>query len=415
MLQSHFVRGAAMTEHHILQEIAFWLSRQGYEGTPEEELLAGFCERCNAAGIPISSALILMDTLHPDFEGHAFQWDSRDNVDSASVYDFTDEGTAREDWESSVFFHLLKENAEEVRRRLFLNEEANFYKLDELRNAGHTDYIASIHRFTERGSIGEMSAFYSRWLTRQPEGFHDDELSALRMLLPTLALAVKTVCCMRIIGTITDVYLGHDAGRKVMSGTIARGEVERIEAVLWFSDLRDFTGISDRAKPDQIIPFLNDYAGLVIDAIHAHGGSVLKLIGDGVLAIFQTGHRQDDCAAALAAEMTMRTRLSVLNHQRQSSDLPTTDVYLGLHVGEVFYGNIGSRSRLDFTVVGPAVNMVSRIGGLCASVDRDTVMSRDFVSTSPVEMQALMVSLGRYALRGFARAHELFTIDPELA
>jgi len=404
-----------MTENNTLQEIAFWLSRQGYEGTPEEELLAGFCERCNTAGIAISSALILMDTLHPDFEGHAFQWDSRDAVDPSSVYDFTDEGKAREAWESSVFFHLLKEDAEEIRHRLFLNEEASFYKLDELRNAGHTDYIASIHRFTERGSIGEMSAFYSRWLTRQPEGFHDDELAALRMLLPTLALAVKTACCMRIIETITDVYLGRDAGRKVMSGTITRGEVERIEAVLWFSDLRDFTGISDRAKPDQIIPFLNDYASLVIDAIHAHGGSVLKLIGDGVLAIFRSGNRQDDCAAALAAEMTMRTRLSVLNHERQAKDLPATDVYLGLHVGEVFYGNIGSRGRLDFTVVGPAVNMVSRIGGLCASVDRDTVMSRDFVATCPEEMQALMVSLGRYALRGFARAHELFTIDPELS
>ncbi|WP_288429760.1 adenylate/guanylate cyclase domain-containing protein [uncultured Agrobacterium sp.] len=404
-----------MIEQSRLQEIAFWLSQQGYEGTPEEDLLSGFCEKCNAIGVSISSALILMDTLHPDFEGHAFQWDSRDEFKSSSVYDFTDEGTAREDWESSVFFHLIRENAQEIRRRLHLNEEANFYKLDELRNAGHTDYIAAIHRFTERGSIGEMSAFYSRWLTRHPEGFHDDELAALRMLLPTLALAVKTACCMRIIGTITDVYLGRDAGRKVMSGTITRGEVERIDAVLWFSDLRDFTGISDRAEPDQIIPFLNDYAGLVIDAVHAHGGSVLKLIGDGVLAIFRSGDQRDDCAAALAAEMTMRTNLSVLNNRRRLEGLPTTDVYLGLHVGEVFYGNIGSRNRLDFTVVGPAVNMVSRIEGLCGSVDRDTVMSKEFAAMCPAEMRNLMVSIGRYALRGFARAHELFTIDPELA
>ncbi len=404
-----------MIEQSRPQEIAFWLSQQGYEGTPEEDLLSGFCEKCNAIGVSISSALILMDTLHPDFEGHAFQWDSRDEFKSSSVYDFTDEGTAREDWESSVFFHLIRENAQEIRRRLHLNEEANFYKLDELRNAGHTDYIAAIHRFTERGSIGEMSAFYSRWLTRHPEGFHDDELAALRMLLPTLALAVKTACCMRIIGTITDVYLGRDAGRKVMSGTITRGEVERIDAVLWFSDLRDFTGISDRAEPDQIIPFLNDYAGLVIDAVHAHGGSVLKLIGDGVLAIFRSGDQRDDCAAALAAEMTMRTNLSVLNNRRRLEGLPTTDVYLGLHVGEVFYGNIGSRNRLDFTVVGPAVNMVSRIEGLCGSVDRDTVMSKDFAAMCPAEMRDLMVSIGRYALRGFARAHELFTIDPELA
>ncbi|NTJ44516.1 adenylate/guanylate cyclase domain-containing protein [Agrobacterium larrymoorei] len=400
-------------EQSRLQDISLWLSQQGYEGTAEDVLLSGFCERCNAAGISISSALILMDTLHPDFEGHAFQWDSRDEFKSSSVYDFTDEGSAKEDWENSVFFHLIKENGHEVRRRLYLDEEANFYKLAELKAAGHTDYIAAIHRFTERGSIGEMSAFYSRWLTRHAEGFHDDELAALRILLPTLALAVKTACCMRIIGTITDVYLGRDAGRKVMSGTISRGEVERIDAVLWFSDLRDFTGISDRAEPDQIIPFLNDYAGLVIDSIHAHGGSVLKLIGDGVLAIFRSGDQRDDCAAALAAEMTMRTNLAVLNNRRRLEGLPTTDIYLGLHVGEVFYGNIGSRTRLDFTVVGPAVNMVSRIEGLCGSVDRDTVMSKEFAAKCPEEMRKLMVSIGRYALRGFARAHELYTIDPE--
>ncbi len=404
-----------MVDQSRLSDISLWLSQQGYEGVAEEALLSGFCERCNAAGISISSALILMDTLHPDFEGHAFRWDSHDVFDASTVYDFTDDGKAREDWESSVFFHLIKENAHEARHRFHLDDELKFPKLSELKSAGHTDYLAAIHRFTDRGSIGEMNAFYSQWLTRHPEGFHDDELAALRILLPTLALAFKAACCMRIIETISDVYLGRDAGRKVMSGTITRGEVEKIEAVLWFSDLRDFTGISDRAEPDQIIPFLNDYAGLVIDAIHAHGGSVLKLIGDGVLAIFRDGDQQSDCASALAAEITMRTNLTVLNHRRKMEGLPTTDVYLGLHVGEVFYGNIGSRNRLDFTVVGPAVNMVSRISSLCSSVDRDTVMSREFTASCPEEMRGLMVSIGRYALRGFARAHELFTIDPEIS
>ncbi|SCX26669.1 adenylate/guanylate cyclase domain-containing protein [Agrobacterium rosae] len=403
-----------MIQQSSLSEISLWLSQQGYEGVAEETLLSGFCERCNSAGISISSALILMDTLHPDFEGHAFRWDSHDVFESSSVYDFTDDGTAREAWESSVFFHLIKENADEARHRFYLGEDTKFPKLSELKQAGHTDYLAAIHRFTDRGSIGEMNAFYSHWLTRHPEGFHDNELAALRLLLPTLALAFKAASCMRIIGTISDVYLGRDAGRKVMSGTITRGEVERIDAVLWFSDLRDFTGISDRAEPDQIIPFLNDYAGLVIDAIHAHGGSVLKLIGDGVLAIFRDADQSSGCAAALASEITMRTNLTVLNSRRQQEGLPTTDVYLGLHVGEVFYGNIGSRNRLDFTVVGPAVNMVSRIGSLCSSVDRDTVMSREFMAMCPENMRSFMVSIGRYALRGFARAHELYTIDPEM-
>ena len=404
-----------MIEHRTIQEISLWLSQQGYQGTPEETLLSGFCERCNAAGLAISHALVLMDTLHPDFEGHAFQWDSKDAFQAASVYDFTDSGAGRESWENSVFNYLITESVDEVRRRFFMGEATDFFRVLELKEAGHTDYIATIHRFTDRGSIGEMSAFYSQWLTRHPEGFHDDELDALRSLLPTLALAIKTACCMRIIDTVAAVYLGHDAGKKVMSGTIMRGAVEKIDAVLWFSDLRDYTGISDRAEPDQIIPFLNDYAGLVIDAIHAHGGSVLKLMGDGVLAIFRSGDQRADCAMALASEVTMRANLTVLNDRRWSEGLPTTDVYLGLHVGEVFYGNIGSRNRLDFTVVGPAVNMVSRISGLCSSADRDTLMSREFADQCPPDMRAFIVSIGRYALRGFARAHELFTIDPEIS
>jgi adenylate cyclase len=404
-----------MIEPKTIQEISLWLSQQGYQGTAEETVLSEFCERCNAAGISISHALILMDTLHPDFEGHAFKWDSTDAFEAATVYDSTESGAARESWENSVFNYLITESVDEVRRRFFLGEEADFFRVSELKEAGHTDYMATIHRFTDLGSIGEMSAFYSQWLTRHPEGFHDDELDALRVLLPTLALAIKTSCCMRIIKTLAAVYLGRDAGEKVMSGTIMRGAVEKIDAVLWFSDLRDYTGISDRAEPDQIIPFLNDYAGLVIDAIHAHGGSVLKLMGDGVLAIFRSGNQRSDCALALAAEVTMRTNLTVLNDRRRNDGLPITDVYLGLHVGEVFYGNIGSRSRLDFTVVGPAVNMVSRISGLCSSADRDTVMSREFADTCPPEMRAFIVSIGRYALRGFARAHELFTIDPEIS
>lgn len=398
-----------------LQDITYWISQQGYQGTREEDLLSGFCERCNAAGLSLSRSLMLMDTLHPDFEGHVFQWDSTDELEVSSVYDFTDEGAAKETWERSIFYYLLEQEIDEFRVGFTGDAEPQFYTHDQLKSAGHTDCLAAIQRFTEHGSIGEMNAFYSQWLTRKADGFDDADLDALRKLLPTLALAIKTASCLRIIRTLTSVYLGHDAAQKVMSGTITRGAVERVDAVLWFSDLRDFTGISDRAEPDQIIPFLNDYAGLIIDSIHAHGGSVLKLMGDGVLAIFRTEDHKADCACALAAEITMRTNLSVLNNRRRNDGLPVTDVYLGLHIGEVFYGNIGSRNRLDFTVVGPAVNMVSRISALCRSADRDTLMSKDFVDTCPADMRGMIVSLGRYALRGFAKAHELYTLDPEIS
>ncbi|HUH49785.1 MAG TPA: adenylate/guanylate cyclase domain-containing protein, partial [Mycoplana sp.] len=326
----------------------------------------------------------------------------------------TKEGSARNAWEASVFHELLRGKADEIRRQFAKGAPADFHNLQQLKDDGHTDFVAMIHRFTDRGTVGEMDAFFSHWTTRDENGFGEESLTALRTLVPTLALAIKCASSIRIIGTLAEIYLGRDAGRKVISGQINRGEVEKIAAVIWFSDLHDYTRISDGSDPEQIIPFLNDYAEVVIGAIHAHGGNVLKLIGDGILAIFRSGNQRADCLAALDAERTMHGELERLNERRLADGLPTTAVYLGLHVGEVFYGNIGGRGRLDFTVVGPAVNQVSRISSLCTSVDRDVLMSRDFIEACPEDRAAQMVSLGRYALRGVSRATELFTPDPEM-
>ncbi|AWI58861.1 hypothetical protein AB395_00003219 [Sinorhizobium fredii CCBAU 45436] len=183
---------------------------------------------------------------------------------------------------------------------------------------------------------------------------------------------------------------------------------------MWFSDLRNYTRIAESVAPEEVIPFLNDYSGTVITAIEEHGGSVLKLIGDGVLAIFKGRKPADACSAAIAAERQLRVMLADLNERRLEEGKPTTDVYLGLHIGEVFYGNIGSQNRLDFTVVGPAVNEVSRIVSMCRSVERHVIMSSEFVEASPAAHRANAVSLGRFALRGVARAKELFTWDPEI-
>jgi adenylate cyclase len=188
-----------------------------------------------------------------------------------------------------------------------------------------------------------------------------------------------------------------------------RGVADRINATLWYSDLRGYTAISDSASPDEIIPLLNDYAEAVIRSIHDARGDVLKLVGDGVLAIFKADDQAEACRCALQAEAYLRAKLHQLNQRRAAEGRPVTSVYLGLHVGEVLYGNIGSDDRLDFTVVGPAVNEVSRIASICRSVDRHVVLSSAFAALVP---EANLVSLGRYALRGVGRAQELFTIDP---
>jgi adenylate cyclase len=207
-----------------------------------------------------------------------------------------------------------------------------------------------------------------------------------------------------------ETYLGRDAGRRVLGGRIVRGIAERIDAVVWFSDLRGFTRITD-TTPEQAIPLLNDYSDAIVSAIHEHGGDVLKLIGDGTLAIFTAEDRAHACDAALLAAIAARARVDELNGRREAEGKPKTHMYLGLHVGEVFYGNVGSRERLDFTVIGPAVNEASRIAAMCRSVDQPVLMSSAFADVRDIKRR--LVSVGRYALRGVAHPQELFTLDPD--
>jgi adenylate cyclase len=210
-----------------------------------------------------------------------------------------------------------------------------------------TDYLAVISRFAPEGVIGEMECVYSSWASAHADGFADAHIAALKRVVPTLALAIKAAALARMTATLMETYLGRDAARRVLSGRIMRGVADRIDAVIWFSDLRNFTRITDTA-PEQIISLLNDYADVIVSAIHAKGGDVLKLIGDGILAIFTAADRAHACAAALSAAMAARSKVAALNERRAREGLPVTDMYLGLHAGEVFYGNIGSTERLDF-------------------------------------------------------------------
>ena len=396
-------------------EIAAWLIKRGLAGSSEIELLHGFCARCRDAGLELSRAIAIIDTLHPIYEGRAFRWRS-DGVEEETIVEYgrTTEGEAAENWRRTPWYHLLATGGSELRRRLGQGEPADFARLDELRDDGQTDYLAMVHRFARDRVIGEMDCVYSQWTTVRPEGFDEVDLAALRRLVPALALAIKCASLARIAGTLVEVYLGQDAGQRVLSGRISRGVADRIHAVLWYSDLRDFTGIADSAPPEEVIPLLNDYADAVISAVHEAGGDVLKLIGDGTLAIFKADAAGDACRAALRAEADLRARLRALNERRAAERRPATSIYVGLHIGDVFYGNIGAEDRLDFTVVGPAVNEVARIAAMCRSVDRSVVLSSEFVAATPQPERARLVSVGRYALRGVGRAQELFTIDPVL-
>jgi adenylate cyclase len=286
--------------------------------------------------------------------------------------------------------------------------------ISELAAQGHRHYVAYVHKFGDAGTIGQMDCVYSCWLTRREEGFGEQALAALRDLVPVLGLAIKSAAQVDIARTLGRVYLGRDASEQVLRGRISRGVTERINTVLWFSDLRGSTAISETIAPDEIIPFLNDYAQAAIDAVHDSSGDVLKLIGDGVLAMFTSPDMARAKRAALRAERRFRHNLVSLNAGRTKQGRPTTSAYVGLHVGEVFYGNIGSEDRLDFTVVGPAVNEVSRIASMCSSVDRELLTSSAFRAGLDATGRRYLVSTGRYALRGIGRAQDLFTLDPDV-
>jgi adenylate cyclase len=392
-----------------------WLVNQGLSGLEEPALLATFCERCVAAGLPLSRGIVFIDTLHPVWEGRAFRW-RNDGVEESAVYEYgrSDQGEAEASWRRSVFYGMEQENARDLRRQLRPAADPGFPGLEKLRDDGVTDYLALRHPFSAAGTLGAMDCAYGQWMSLAPGGFSDEHVYALKRLFTPLALAVKCGALARIAATLTEVYLGRDPSQRVLGGRIRRGVPERLHAVLWFSDLRGYTTITDQAAPEEVMPLLNDYADVVITAIHEAGGDVLKLMGDGTLAIFPAEDRAQACRAALAAEADLRRRLRGLKEKRSAAGQPVTAVYLGLHVGEVIYGNIGSEERLDFTVVGTAVNEVSRIATLCRSVDRHLLISEDFAQAAPPEERATLVSVGRYALRGVGRAQDLYTLDPAL-
>jgi adenylate cyclase len=300
-------------------DLSAWLTQSGLAGTSEADIVSGFCERCVAAGLPLGRAQVFVDTLHPVHEGRMFRWGygsaepavleyGRTSPDAlaASGFDPRDVETT-ERWQGSAHYRMLQTNDSLLRRRLNAATENEFSLLPEWRAAGMTDYVAIIIRFAAAGVIGEMDGVYTAWGTRVPDGFTDGHIAVLKRIAPYLALAIKSVALARMTQTLMETYLGRDAGRRVLGGRIVRGIAEKIDAVVWFSDLRGFTRITDTA-PEHVIPLLNDYSDAVFLAIHKHGGDVLKLIGDGTLAIFTAEDRMHACSAALSAAIAAPRR-----------------------------------------------------------------------------------------------------------
>jgi adenylate cyclase len=391
-------------------DLAAWIGDVGLSGQDETALVTGLCTRLVERGVPLARAQVFIDTLHPTHAGRAYWWKLAKGETTVTEYGPANEGEALERWRRSPFFHMLETGAVVMRHRLTAESGNAYTFFGELYGAGMTEYVGIINRFGADAVIGDMDAVYSSWVTDDPQGFAEAQVAALQRLTPSLALAIKSATLVRIAKTLVETYLGRDAGRRVLKGSIARGSAVWVPAVLWFSDLHDYTRICDHAKPQDIIPLLNDYAEAVNSAIYEEGGDVLKLIGDGTLAMFAAEDRDHACRCAITAAQKALDSISELKEKRRANGLAATDLYLGLHYGEVVYGNFGSRDRLDFTVVGPAVNEVSRIAAMCRMIDQPILMSSSF-SAALGQGENRLVSVGRYALRGVDRPQDLFTFE----
>ena len=394
-------------------DIHRWLILAGLQGAGENRLVEGFCERLREADVDIRRFSTGSDVLHPLHEGRAIVWHPDRPIEVNYYEPIPEDQPEPEAWVRSPFYQLIKGNSPILARRLDGDyRTGEFPLLDELQEQGITGYLAVRVFFGENGSLGDHRGMVTSYCTMAPGGFDENLEESIAELAHTFALAFKSMSEVSTGRTLMRTYLGQNAADRVLKGAIRRGRAEPVDSVLWYSDLKGFTRIADNAPRDQLMPFLNDYAECVAEAIENQGGEILKFMGDGILAMFASSEPAAACEAALDAAATALRSADALSQKRQARQLPVSGFHLGLHRGDVLYGNIGSRERLDFTVIGPTVNELARIENMCRILDQPVVISSAFARTPGLDPQRL-VSLGRYALRGVSRPQELFTIDPD--
>jgi len=355
-----------------------------------------------------------MRAHHPEIGTVAFRW-HRDSGNERQ--DFRRRTDIPEEYVRSPIYYLLTNNVEEIRQSLTDPEPAlNFPVFDELRDRGATDYYAVkrfFHRQNAAPTINPLQAeegVIISLTTDTPGGFTEAHLDGLRQLLPPLCLTLKCGANRLMAEDITAAYMGRDASKRVLSGDITRGSSEMISAVIWYFDLQGFTKLSETLPGNSIIEMLNDCFAEAVDVVERNGGNVLKFMGDGMLAIFDMDQIPEARRVAIEAALELRNSFVTLNERRTAEGLATTGFTLSLHAGDVLYGNIGGKTRLDFTVIGPAVNTTSRILGMCSAVDQAIVIS-DKVAAPLLNAIPELVSLGQYRLRGVTERQELFTLD----
>ena len=379
-----------------------WLVDGARTAPNPEAVMAECCERLVAAGVPLWRVGVFIRTLHPEIFGMNFVWKPGAKVEVGTA-DFTIV-------DSDVFnlspLKIVFTQGIEVRVRSDDPRASQFPIIADLAAEGVTDYIALPLLFMD-GSVNSSS-----WTTKQEGGFTDAQLEALRTFLPALARYCEITQSHRIATTLLDTYVGNRAGAKILGGQIRRGHTESMHAAIWLSDLRGFTALSDRLPPEAVVDILNLYFDCQVTAIRNHGGEVLKYMGDGLLAVFPITEHGDDaehvCARVL--EAARESRASVLAMEYAIGE--TNEKFrfgVALHVGRILYGNIGGGNRLDFTCIGPAVNLAARLEKIASRLHRIIVASEGFAGICSGGWQ----DLGEFPIAGFSQAQRAYGLTDE--
>jgi len=405
-------------------ELHVWAVGEGLRGADAEALFDGLCRRLVSAGVPLWRAFAGMRTLHPQWAGYGYMWWRDLNAIQPRQFERGDQ--YEQFILDSPLGHLIRlaearaaagsvDAAEpwlHLRRRLRGPEaELDFPLLQELADAGASDYFAEIVRFGANADPSRGTGIGYTFTTDRPDGFPDDDLLLLKAVLPVVSLAIMTDAGYTIASGLLGAYLGADAGRRVHAGAVERGSVESIRAVLWYADIRTFTALADTTPGAVVIELLDEIFETLTASLRPRSGQVLKFLGDGMLATFSCNEasRIATCRRALDAAGEAMQAMGSLNAARAAAGKPVAAVDLALHLGEVLYGNVGAIDRLDFTVIGPAVNEVARIEALCKVLDRRVLVSAELAAAAE-DGDARLEPLGRHRLRGVREEREIYAL-----
>ena len=392
-----------------IQAISDWLIECGLHPTDFETLIGGFCARVADAGVPLARAYVSMRTLHPSVAAFDLMW-KRGTKAETNLFGYDTAGAMA--WSKSPFFHMIEHRIPALRRRLDEPGAAlDFGVLKDIRDQGNTDYFARVLQFDVAEVCDHLTGMATSWSTDHGRGFSDRDIEILERLLPRLALSLAIGLARQIAVNVLDTYVGPASGHRILAGDIRPGMMEAIPAVIFYADLRGFTAVSDTMPATRIGDMLNSYFECMVEPVMDRGGQVLKFLGDGLLATFDTIGTETDpfCSLALSAAADAIDRVTALNQERRATDWPAMELDIALHLGDVLYGNVGAADRLDFTVIGAAVNEASRIETLCQPLGYNVLISEAFGRAASTCAQRLQ-PVGRHALRGVRDTQELYTL-----